>query len=190
VASQAFRDHLLVLLQDAEHLDEASRQLPTGVPGRPHRVAALNRALVVMCVSAWEAYVEALVAECLVALRPSGPSLGPWPVHNASVRSQLGRFNNPNSENVRMFLSDALGMPNVHAAWAWRSCSPAQAVHRLSDAMRYRHEIAHGVNPRPVVASLYSSGLPDFFRRLGRCTDRAVRDHLVNTLGITNPWPP
>jgi hypothetical protein len=56
--------------------------------------------------------------------------------------------------------------------------------------MDYRHEVAHGVNPRPVIHNRYSSQLPDFFRRLARCTDVAVRNHLVTTLGIVNPWPP
>src|SRR5262249_15338107 len=39
-------------------------------------------------------------------------------------------------------------------------------------------------------STFYSSQLPDFFRRFGRCTDRAVRDHLVNVVGIANHGPP
>jgi hypothetical protein len=89
-----------------------------------------------------------------------------------------------------MLISDAIGLQNIQASWAWQNCTSVQAVQRLADAMTLRHQIAHGVNPRPVVASFYSSQLPDFFRRLGRCTDRAVRDHFANVLGIANPWPP
>jgi hypothetical protein len=89
-----------------------------------------------------------------------------------------------------MLISDALGRQNIETSWAWQNCTSAQAVQRLTDAMTLRHQIAHGVNPRPVVATFYSSQLPDFFRRLGRCTDRAVRDHFENVLGIANPWPP
>jgi len=190
VASNAFTGHLVLLLRDADHLDDASSQLPLGIPGRPLRVAALNRGLVVICVSAWEAYIEELVRESLIAIRPAAPPLGLWPALNASVRGQLGRFNTPNTENIRMLISDAIGLHDIQNAWAWQNCSSAQAVQRLADAMSLRHRIAHGVNPRPVVATFYSSQLPDFFRRLGRCTDGAVRDHLVNTLGIANPWPP
>src|SRR5262249_8155875 len=86
--------------------------------------------------------------------------------------------------------SDAIGLPDIQTSWAWQNCTSAQAVQRLADAMTLRHQIAHGVNPRPVVATFYSSQLPVFFRRLGRCTDRAVRDHFANVLGIANPWPP
>jgi hypothetical protein len=190
VASNAFAGHLLSLLKDADHLDDASGQLPTGIPGRPLRIAALNRAVIITCASAWEAYIEELVRESLIVLRPAAPPLGPWPAHNAFVRGQLGRFNNPNPENVRVLLSDAIGLQGIQTAWVWQNCTPVQAEQRLTLAMRLRHELAHGVNPRPVVDSFYSSQLPDFFRRLGRCTDRAVRDHFVNVLGIANPWPP
>lgn len=88
-----------------------------------------------------------------------------------------------------MLLSDAIGLQNVQQYWAWRRCTSAQAVERLAEAMRLRNQIAHGVNPRPVIHNQYSSQLPEFFRRLGQATDRAVRDHFVNVLGIVDPWP-
>jgi hypothetical protein len=190
VASNAFTGHLVPLLCDADHLYDASSQLPAGILGRPLRVAALNRAVVVACTSAWEAYIEELVRESLVVLRPAAPPLGLWPALNATVRGQLGRFHTPNTENIRMLISEAVGLQDIQATWAWQNCTAAQAVQRLADAMRLRHQIAHGVNPRPVVATFYSSQLPEFFRRLSRCTDRAVRAHLENVLGIANPWPP
>jgi hypothetical protein len=150
----------------------------------------LNRAAVVICVSAWEAYVEELVRESVRAMRPPAAPLGAWSAHHASILGQLGRFNNPNLENVRLLLSDAIGLQDIHQAWVWRNCTSTQAVQRLATAMRLRHQIAHGVNPRPVIHNQYSSQLPDFFRRLGRATDQAVRGHLVNVIGLAHPWPP
>jgi hypothetical protein len=188
--SNAFTGHLEPLLADAEELDDAHERLRTGRRGRQYGLAALNRAVVVVCVSAWEAYIEELVRETLTALRPAVPPLGLWPALNASGRGQLGRFHTPNTENVRMLLSDTIGLPDVHASWAWPNCTSAQAVRRLAVAMDLRHQIAHGVNPRPRVDNAYSRGLPRFFRRLARCTDNAVRQHLVATLGVANPWPP
>jgi hypothetical protein len=187
--SDAYTGHLLELLLDADELDGAHSRRRTGRPGRQYGLAALNRAAVVMCVSAWEAYIEELVRESLNALRPPAP-LGLWPALNASVRGQLGRFNTPNVENVRMLLSDAIGLPDVQHSWVWRSCTSAQAVQRLTEAMTFRHQISHGVNPRPVIHNSYSSQLAEFFRRLARCTDAAVRNHLVSVHGIVNPWPP
>jgi hypothetical protein len=164
--------------------------MPTGIRGRAARRSALNWAAVVVCISAWEAYIEELVREALIALRPPIPPLGLWPALNATVRGQLGRFNTPNMENVRLLISDAIGLDNIHHHWTWQNCTSAQAVQRLAVAMDLRHQIAHGVNPRPLVHNSYSSPLPEFFRKLGRCTDRAVRHHLVNFHGIPNPWPP
>jgi hypothetical protein len=93
-------------------------------------------------------------------------------------------------DNIRMLISDAIGLQNIQTNWAWQNCTSARAEQRLAEAMTLRHQIAHGVNPRPIVSTFYASQLPDFFRRLARCTDRAVRDYFVNVLGITTPWPP
>lgn len=91
---------------------------------------------------------------------------------------------------MRLLFSVTLGIPDVQQAWAWPGYTQAQAVQDLTRAMRLRNQIAHGVNPRPLVAQQYSNQLPDFIRRLGHATDRATRDHLVNVLGIAAPWPP
>lgn len=188
--SNAFSGHLIPLLREADELDDAHARLRTGNPGRQYGLAALNRATVVMCVSAWEAYIEELVRESLNALRPPSPPMGVWPALNATIRGQLGRFNTPNVENVRTLISDAIELPDVQHSWAWRNCTWKQAAQRLADVMTYRHEIAHGVNPRPVIHNSYSSQVPEFFLRLGRCTDSAVRNHLVAVHGILVPWPP
>jgi hypothetical protein len=191
LASRSFTDHLVSLLADAEELDCGHRRLRTGRRGRQWGVGSLNRAAVVMCVSAWEAYIEELVKEALDAMRPAaGSPVGPFPALNASARGAVGRFNNPSVDNVRRLLSDTLGLLDVTSSWSWKNCTPQQARDRLAAAIEERHKIAHGVNPRPTVHNNYSRRLPAFFRHLGRCTDRAVRDHLVKTLGVPNPWPP
>jgi hypothetical protein len=187
--SNALDGHLFLLLSDAVHLREAAAQLPVGIPRRTLRVAALNRAIVVTCASAWEAYIEELVREAVELLRPPSAPLGVWSAHYAGIRGQLGRFHNPNTENIRMLMSDALGLPDIQNSWTWQNCSSRQAIQRLAEAMNLRHKIAHGVNPRPYISTLYASQLLDFFRKLGRATDRAVRDHVVNVLCIANPWP-
>jgi hypothetical protein len=188
MASNAFTLHLVPLLQDAEELDAAHRRLRTGHVGRQWRLGALNRAVVVLSVSAWEAYVEELLKEAVDTLRPGAPPMGAWPALNATVRSQVGRFNNPNTENVRTLLADGLGLQDVTQSWAWQGVDPGRARERLAEALRNRHQIAHGVNPRPTVQNHYARRLPGFFRRLARCTDRAVRDHVVQELGVADPW--
>jgi hypothetical protein len=190
VPSNAFSVHLKQLLTDAVELDRIHTQLRTGLPGRQYGLASLNRAAVVVSVSAWESYVEELMRESLQTLRPPAPALGSWPALSTFISGQLGRFNTPNSQNVANLINSCLGLADVRISWGWRSCGSAKAAALLDRALALRHEIAHGVNPRPVIHNNYSSGLPGFIRRLARCTDIAVRDHRLTTHGRASPWPP
>ena len=187
--SDALASHLPELLRDAYELVDSHDRLMAGLAERERRPSALNRAVVVVCVSAWEAYVEELVREAVSVLRPAAPPMGQWPTWNASVRGQLGRFNTPNSQNVRSLLSDSLGLEDVRQSWTCEDFTATEALRRLDEAMSLRHQISHGVNPRPVIDEFYSSRLPVFFIRLGRCTDEAVRRYLLDLLAVANPWP-
>lgn len=189
MTSLAHDDYLLPLLDDARELDDAHRQLRTGQAGRQWGLGSLNRAVVVMCLSAWESYVEELVKEAVGSFRPHPTDRTIWQSINADALGQIGRFNTPNVDNVRRLIADTIGLQDVTRSWAWRNTTPAQAKDRLTKAINYRHQIAHGVNPRPTIHNAYSKELPGLFRRLGRATDAAVRDYLVSTLGVHNPWP-
>ena len=188
--SNAWNVHLEALLEDADVLIDTIQRMRELSGRRAFQSGAVNRSVVLLCVSAWEAYIEEVVREALEALRPASPPLGLWPALNATVRSQLGRFNNPNVENVRMLLSDSIGLPDIQTHWAWRGSTMAEAVARLATAMAERHQIAHGTNPRPAVTFATASRLPGFFRKLARATDDAIRRHLVTVHGIAVPWPP
>lgn len=99
--SNAFSAHLEQLLLDAEELDDAHTELRTGTPGRQFGLASLNRAVVVMSVSAWESYIEELVRESVQALRPPGVVLGTWPALNAFSMGLLGRFHSTDPGECR-----------------------------------------------------------------------------------------
>jgi hypothetical protein len=190
VASNSFTVHLDQLLEDARELDAIHSQLRTGNPGRQFGLASLNRAAVVMSVSAWESYIEELMRESLQALRPPAPPMGNWPALNAFILGEVGRFNTPNATNVANMINRCLGLADVRTSWGWRNCTAVRAETLLNEALDHRHEIAHGVDPRPVIHNAYSSWLPGFIRRLASCTDQAVRQHLVAVNGLPHPWPP
>ncbi len=190
MASDAFTQHLLILLQDADEILNVHGQLRTGRQGRQWGLGSLNRAVVVICVSAWEAYVERVIVEAITAMRPKETPLGSWSSLKAWVDGAVGRFNNPNFENVRALIFHSIGLPDISEFWFWRNCTVAHARELLTEALKFRHQIAHGVNPRPVIHSPYATQLPEFIRRLGRCTDAGIRQFLVDTLGIIDPWPP
>jgi RiboL-PSP-HEPN len=188
MASAAYLDYLEVLLQDAEELSQAHRQLRTGAPGRQWRLGALNRAVVVMCVSAWEAYVEEVAKETVEAIRPNALPLGSWPALAASVRAQAGRFHTPNSQNVRALIRDAVGLADVTVYWYWRNNDAAKARARLDEMLRFRHQVAHGVNPRPTIHNNYCRQLPGLVRSLAECTDYGLGEHLRDNLHVVVQW--
>ncbi len=187
--SQSLSTHLIALLGDAERLDDSRRHLRETGGATPDRIYALNRAVVVACISAWEAYVEALAREAVARLRPGGILDPVWAVLTAPGDDILSRFNTPNPDQVRRLLRDTIGLSDIRPFWTWRRADAAWVKARLDEIITLRHQIAHGVNPRPVVPARYVGELPDFFRRLGRCTDAAVRAHLAGPLGIPAPWP-
>ncbi len=73
--SNAYTNHLVVLLKVVRVLQAAHKQLRTGLAGRQWGLGSLNRAAVVLAVSSWEAYLEEVVRECLEAIRPAAPPL-------------------------------------------------------------------------------------------------------------------
>ena len=188
MTSKAYNDYLLPLLEDAAEIEDAHRRLRTGTQGRQWKLGALNRAAIVMCLSAWEAYVEELVKESIDSFKPTVAANTLWQSINADARSQIGRFNTPNVDNVRRLIADTLGLQDVTQFWAWQNTTPQQACDRLKEAITHRHHVAHGVNPRPTIHNQYASRLPGFFKKLGLSTDLAVRAYLVNTLHVGSPW--
>lgn len=187
--SNAYNDRLETVLADADEINAGHASLTTGNRGRQYGLGALNRAVVVMCVSAWEAYVEEVVKECLGMLRPDTPPLGVWPAHNASVRSLVGRFNNPNVQKTRELLSQCIGLNDITNYWVWTGSSAQRARERLDEAIMIRHEVAHGVIPRPIIHNQqYASRLPNFFRNLGKKTDAGITSYLASDFGINTGW--
>ena len=182
--SNAYSGRLVPLLRDAVELNRAFTQLQ-GVSALQHyATAALSRAAVVMCISAWEAYIEELVREALHVLHTPVPHPGLVQALNELLRADLDRFNTPSAGNVQSLLRQTVGVVDIRRSWYWPGMTIAQASSDLGQALNYRHQIAHGSHPRPVVLNHYATQLPDFFRRLGRRTDAAVRHRLVNHHGI------
>ena len=70
MASNSLNGHLLPLLKEGEYLSALVLRVDPGDAEGPLKIAALNRAVVIACVSSWEAYIEELVRESLAAVRP------------------------------------------------------------------------------------------------------------------------
>jgi len=185
--SKAHTQHLDVLLRDAEELGAAHLKLSTGARGRQRGLGAINRTAVVICVSAWEAYVEEVIKEALDLLRPAAVPAGTWDIVKAPALAQIKRFNTPNSGNTKSLISNCLGLTDITLYWRWKNCTSTSACAYLNTALDTRHKIAHGVNPRPTVHRSYAGWLPDLFKNLALCTDVAIADHVIG-LGSPRPW--
>ncbi len=187
--SNAYNNRLETVLADADEINSGHRSLRTGNRGRQYGLGAHNRAVVVMCVSAWEAYVEEVVMECLGFLRPALPPLGAWPAHNASVKNLVGRFNNPNVQHTRELIRACIGLDDITQYWIWTGTSAQRSRERLEEAIQNRHKVAHGVIPRPIIHNQqYASRLPGFFRSLGNKTDAGITSYLDSDFGINTGW--
>ena len=189
--SNAYNDHFQVMMQDAEELLNAHRDLRTGQPGRQWGIGALNRSSLVMALSAWEHYVESLANEVVEIQMPTPPPLLPslWHSLKTTVAAAASRMNSPTPYNVRTLLCDACGLADVTAAWSWSYSPDAKAnTLALDELVKLRGQIAHGVNPRPTVHNTKAGIHVKFVRKLARATDDAVRDHLRSTMALNISW--
>jgi hypothetical protein len=187
--SNAFTQHFVVLMKDAEELLQAHHDLKSGKPGRQWGIGALNRSAVVMALSCWEQYVESLANEVVDLQQPTIVAGTGWPVLKTTVASAAKRMNTPNAYNVKTLLCDACGIPDVTAAWAWRyHTNAADNRKALEDLVGLRGQIAHGVNPRPIVHNGQAREVVTLLANLASATDSAISNHVASALHLAKPW--
>jgi RiboL-PSP-HEPN len=186
VPSNAFDTTFFNLMKDAE-LTKTKLLLMTSTEDEAF-AEVLRRSIVISVVSAWESYVEELVREAIELLKPVGSVLGVWSSFKAASLIHVGRFNTPNTDQVRNLFAETLGLQDIQKTWTWPGVTAKQSREELQQVMELRHMVAHGTNPRPVVNMAYSTSLVDFFSQLAKATDDATRAFLVSC-GVAEPWP-
>jgi hypothetical protein len=182
--SLAYSEHLQQVLADVNELIQAHDRLTTGHRGRQWGVESINRAIVVIAISSWEAYVEKVLEESLQLIKPPLPTITNWQTLYASSKSAIGRFNTPNAENVKRLFRDNLGISDITCEWYWKKCDSSKAIENLNEALLMRHRIAHGTNPRPKIRNDYASWLPKLINNLAMCTDRGIKNYLEKEMGL------
>lgn len=188
---------------NAAHLAILTNPIPPR--GRRHNQDALHRVAIVVCVAAWQAYIDAIIREGLTATKPLAGSPRHVLTYHRLVENQaktdLGRFNTPNGENVRRLILEALGF-DVHNAWAWnaprRRWTSQDTKTRMDEWLKIRHSVAHGFG-LPNLTWLNHRGVPrltlghvkdcqHFFRHLVGQMDPALSLFLTAEYGIPAPW--
>jgi hypothetical protein len=163
------RDEFLAAMRDPNNLIDIHKER-NPQRGRRYREPTLNRAVVVLTVAAWQAYVEDLPEAILRTLEPAkgDPGEGLWQLIRAATRSTTGRLNTPNAENTRVVLRNVGFDPRP--GWTWRRGSklvaPPDAAKLVDEWLSVRHKIAHGADlPDVSVLSRTAKGVPTLTRK-------------------------
>lgn len=173
-------------MADSENLIAIHRELNQG-PGRRTREMSLNRAIVVLSVAAWQAYVQDLTAEALRAFDvPAGQhGRAVFLAVRADVKNAAHNFSTPNADNTRNLLL-RLGF-DPWSAWTWQEgpqhVSANRARERMDQWLRVRHAIAHGHDELPDVPVL--PALPSGHRTLRRDTAEACMNFFTRVVHVT-----
>lgn len=129
--------------------------------GRRYRESALNHAVVVLTVAAWQAFAEDLVDGILVAIMPpaGAPGIEAHKVLKALVTNSKNKYATANAENTRSLMLHAGFDPYPH--WQWDGRWPMTNIdvaHRINHWLKVRHAIAHGDETLPLLDVLDLSG--------------------------------
>ena len=137
-AAEAFE----VSIKDAEEL--LSQYEKNGQPP-PQNAEVLQRAGLVMALTAWETYVEDRIAEAVNTHFGTDTSL-PAKFLQAKLAEELKRFHNPTSDKTRKLFEDYLGI-DVSAHWRWSNVEPIDACKKLDTWLAKRGDAVHRSRP-------------------------------------------
>jgi hypothetical protein len=157
------REEFRTAMEDPRNLVGIHRDLRQG-PGRRTREVALNRAIVMFSVGAWQAYVQDAVTVSYDLLEPPlGQPQGWYQVLRGLLVRAVEQYNTPNAENTRNLLLHVGFDP--WPVWTWREgpirLSAPEVRTRLNRWLRVRHTIAHGDDlPHVPMLRLRADGTP------------------------------
>lgn len=126
-----------------------------GGRGRTRMVeSSVNRAVVVLAIASWQAFVQDATRLLLDRRMPqqADQNYGFARLIEGQVLRELARFSTPNAENTRNLLQLVGFDPRPY--WRWERLKPTQVEQQLRDWLSIRHAIAHGDEEMPPVAVL------------------------------------
>lgn len=128
-----------VSIQDAEDL---LQHFDNQIKPPPQNAEVLKRAGLVMALTAWETYIEDLIAEVVLGGNKHTDAGHAERFMQTRLQEELKRFNNPNSEKTRKIFLDYVGV-DVTKHWKWNNYDPAAAKKKLDDLLGVRGDIVH-----------------------------------------------
>lgn len=152
--------HWQAVITHCDHLVAVHRHRKGA--GRRYEEMAINRAIVVMAVAAWQAAVEDMVHAGLDAGAPApGSSLSQrgYDLLAGNVKTAVSRFSTPSAQNSRELLR--LVNYDPWPMWTWptgpfgrQHWKSSDVAARLDAWLKVRHAIAHGASALPSVTAL------------------------------------
>lgn len=196
--AQAYESVFESALDDPRRLVALHRQIQQGRGRRSQELTSLNRAVIVVSIAAWQAYIEALTSTIIESLGPPADSTTPgttlrvvWEGRRTEVADLIQRYSTPNSSNTLRLLRSVAFDPEP--AWTWGvgggRLTRGQVKDRLDRWVRIRHSIAHG-SPLPrsarglitenksglTIRLKDAEGCLNFIQRLAAETDEEARE--------------
>lgn len=163
---------------DAHNLIHLHRESQSG-QGRRHRQTSLNRAIIVVTVAAWQAYVQDMTQAVLdyIAVPHGHAGHSVYTVIKVATKNAIRRFNTPNAKNSVDLLLDAGFDPTP--GWAFtigqppRNYAEAQIRNEVDAWLAVRHKIAHGakLDPSFVISGQTQAGPSLRLKDAERCVE-------------------
>lgn len=133
------RERFELSIRDAEdllqHFDNQPKP-PT------QNAEVLKRAGLVMALTAWETFVEDLIAEVVLGGNQHTEAGHAWRFMQSRLQEELKRFHNPTSDKTRKIFLDYAGV-DVTKQWKWPGYEPASARKKLDELLGIRGDIVH-----------------------------------------------
>lgn len=134
-------------MTDSRNLLAIHKDLNAG-HGRRFREVSLNRAMVVLTVAAWQAFVQDLVREALaiIAIPPTQPGHAHFRLIEIDAKRAIRSFSTPGPQNTRNLLGHVGVDPGPYWTW-WAGpvhYTQAEVQLRMDEWLSVRHAVAHG----------------------------------------------
>lgn len=189
-------DRYRVGISHAHNVVHAHRA--SGGPKRGRRLeeVSLNRAIVLMAVSSWQALVEDLV---LASFQHSAGAANQGRINK--VQSEVKSFSTPDAQKTRRLFFDNIDGLDVMTAWHWSThggqglglitTGPNEAAARLEGWLRLRHAVAHGARDlfegfsQPYTPPI-TTGTPTTFTDIQTYVSKNYRRSGLPTLSLTD----
>lgn len=172
-------------MADSNNLIEIHKDLNQG-PGRRIREVSINRAVVVLTVAAWQAFVQDLILEVVDEVEVERGMDGYERYRLMKIDAKRGAhfFSTPNAENTRNLLMTVGFDPWRY--WSWtegpRSVNATLARERMNQWLQVRHAIAHGDDELPDVRVLTAT---DGRRSITRDNAEACMKFFTRVVDVT-----